>query len=320
LKYHSKTYTNGKLSYAYTTSNIPLFHQTLAEHLELKAKEDPDRIAFIFDGENENDSYKLSYKQLRDKSVLLGQNMMRMGFKKGDSIIISFPITHETIVFYFACAYTGIIAVPIEHQFTSTDELKYTVDKIKPVAFLIWQSIKFDKHLLKNEEIFKEILSFDSTKKYLKNIIVLGDNSNDLNKYESCSYRVTSYRDISTKRLNQNGLDFPLVDLDDELFILFSSGTTSVKKAIVIRNNLVNYLRISRYCVSHSGPRKSTSLASINWYLFHLSGLMSITSNIVSYSTMILPLYEISAINAMRVVHRYKPSFLSAGPKVLVLI
>jgi fatty-acyl-CoA synthase len=286
-----------------------LFYQTLVDHLEIQVKEKPNNVAFIF---NQNDGLQLTYKDLKDKSVLLAQNMMRMGLKKGDRVIISFPMTYELIIVYFACAYSGVIAVPIDSEYVLLGDLNYAFQKSKPSAFFLWDSDRYDKYRSINGEILKDLLSLDSTKEYLKHLIILGEPQNVKN-YNYPLFNTQSYDDIALKRLNEVDLEYPYIDMDDTFFILFTSGTTSKKKGVVLRHNLMDFQRISRYAV---GRKKSSLFSLIGWPLYHLSGIMSITGNLAAYNTMVFPAYEINSLDIMKTADKYKCVFLAVVPRM----
>jgi acyl-CoA synthetase (AMP-forming)/AMP-acid ligase II len=295
---------------------VPLYLQTIIDHLELRVEKDPSHVAFIF---NQNDGLNLTYKDIKDKSVVLAQNMMRMGLKKGDRVIISLPITYELVIIYFACAYTGVIAVPIDAEYVLFGDLEYAFSKAKPAAFFLWDSNRFDKYRSINAQILNDLLSLDETKEYLKNLIILGEPQN-VQKYHQYSFdHICSYDDIALKRngfTESEDMEYPYIDMDDTYFIMFTSGTTSKKKGVVIRHNMMDYQRIASYHSSKKTPRKIPITVCVAFPIYHLSGMMSVTNGVVVPSTVMFPSYELNPIDVMKAVDKYQCSFLAATPKM----
>ena len=80
---------------------------TLSDLIRKSAEETPDNIAIFYKDE------AVSYKDLYEKMVKLGQNFLAMGLKKQDRVAIYLPNSFESAISCFAAAYVGMIFVPI---------------------------------------------------------------------------------------------------------------------------------------------------------------------------------------------------------------
>ncbi len=64
----------------------------------------------------------LTYAELRDRSLAVAQGLARLGFRKGDFLATSLPLTDDHIVLEYGCFRAGVIHVPLDLRL-SRDEL-----------------------------------------------------------------------------------------------------------------------------------------------------------------------------------------------------
>jgi len=88
----------------------------IAEILEKRAKENPDKPAYIFKDQ------PITFKQLKDSSFRLANNLLKLGIKKQDRVAIYLPNWPEYIYSYLAIWSCGAVAVPLDFMLTE-DEL-----------------------------------------------------------------------------------------------------------------------------------------------------------------------------------------------------
>jgi len=88
----------------------------IAEILEKRAKENPDKPAYIFKDQ------PITFKQLKDSSFRLANNLIKLGIKKGDKVAIYLPNWLEYIYSYLAIWSCGATAVPLDFMLIE-DEL-----------------------------------------------------------------------------------------------------------------------------------------------------------------------------------------------------
>ena len=68
-----------------------------------------DRVAIIWEGDNPNDSKKVTYRELHEQVCRLANAMKTLGVAKGDRVTIYMPMVVEAAVAMLACARIGAI-------------------------------------------------------------------------------------------------------------------------------------------------------------------------------------------------------------------
>lgn len=98
------------------TTGRALVHQAL----DYWAERSPDAVAII----NATRGTSLTWKQLRDASLLVEQNLRRLGFRKGDFLAASLPFLSEHIVLEYACFRAGVIHAPLDLRLGPAEVLR----------------------------------------------------------------------------------------------------------------------------------------------------------------------------------------------------
>ncbi|VUC37197.1 unnamed protein product [Clonostachys rosea] len=73
------------------------------------AFQDPDRVAIIFEGNEENEGRNISYGELLEQVCKVAWVLKESGVRKGDIVAIYMPVTPEAIVAILACARIGAV-------------------------------------------------------------------------------------------------------------------------------------------------------------------------------------------------------------------
>jgi len=92
--------------------------QTLGGVIDDWAARTPDAFAVL----NATRGTSMTYAELRDRSLAVARALARLGFRKGDFLATSLPLTDGHIVLEYACFRTGVIHVPLDLRL-SRDEL-----------------------------------------------------------------------------------------------------------------------------------------------------------------------------------------------------
>jgi acetoacetyl-CoA synthetase len=184
-----------------------------------------EKVALIFKGESRKSQY-ITYKQLFDRVSILAGAMRNAGVQSGDRIAGFLPNMPITVIAMLASASIGAVWSSCSPDFG----IKGVLDRfqqIKPkLLFAVdgyyYNGKKFN-YLDKVKEIAERLPS-------LKNVIV--------NPYISHSVNIDnipngiSYKDF-TKVTELKDIHFEQVPFDHPLYIMYSSGTTGIPKAIV---------------------------------------------------------------------------------------
>src|SRR5215470_14341044 len=84
---------------------------TMVELLRFRAKETPDRTAYVFLDEDLNVVDRYSYRRLLDKADMFGGRLAEEA-EKGDRVLLLFPSGLDYIAAFFGCLLAGTVAVP----------------------------------------------------------------------------------------------------------------------------------------------------------------------------------------------------------------
>jgi acyl-CoA synthetase (AMP-forming)/AMP-acid ligase II len=98
------------------TAGRVLVHQAL----DYWAERTPDAVAII----NATRGTTLSWRQLREASLVAEQNLRRLGFRKGDFLAASAPFLSEHIILEYACLRAGVIHAPLDLRLGPTEVLR----------------------------------------------------------------------------------------------------------------------------------------------------------------------------------------------------
>ena len=98
------------------TAGRRLVHQTP----DYWAERNPDGLAVI----NATRGTSLTWRRLRDASVVAAQNLRRMGFRKGDYLATSLPFLSEHIILEYACFRAGVIHAPLDLRLGPAETLR----------------------------------------------------------------------------------------------------------------------------------------------------------------------------------------------------
>jgi len=172
--------------------------------IDRHAKNQPAKVAYIF--ANENGSKKITYRELDDQVGRLAGALAGAGIKKGDVVAIYLPMIPEAFYAIFACSKIGAVHVTIFSGFSAQALRSRLVDSKA-----------------------KLLITTDTVSRRGKEIHLAGQWQRAI-QGTKVSKVVTVGRDYDEFVRNAPKARTEVMDAEDPLFILYTSGTTGEPK------------------------------------------------------------------------------------------
>ncbi len=211
--------TNLKTSYSTTYSNTPLVTKTIAELLEDKAH--LTKPVFTFPHQN---GFTLSYQELNERVDTAAQNLLELGFNKGDRLAIILPNTIELAVAYFAASKLGLITTMLNPAYQLV-EIEFMLSKSGAKGVIMYDSFKTLNHLEVIRKICPELEKaipgeLDSKALPMLNHVILVNSPFETG---AKTYKGTwNFSRIGEKKSSAGRIEVPYTELDDPNLILFT--------------------------------------------------------------------------------------------------
>jgi len=190
--------------------------------VEKFAKLNPQKIAYHFVSEDGQTS-KISYSELDSKVSKLANGLKSLGVKKGDVVAIYLPMIEEAILAILAASKIGAIQTVIFSGYSS-ESLHVRLQDCKAKILFISDGFYRKGKPISQKQTF-EIAVKDTVIK--KTIVV---SYKGIDTYEE-SEKIIFYDKIVSP---QNVLcTTKILDSEDPLFILYTSGTTGMPKGVI---------------------------------------------------------------------------------------
>jgi len=274
-----------------------------AEFLTISAAIVPDRIAVV--GPDE----RISYADLQTRVNKLAQALQARGVQRGQNVGVMAVNCPEFVEIYYATAALGATLVPLNFR-AKADELEYMVESTDVSTLFI------------SERYWSIWEGVSSQVGGVQNVVPL-DFSRD---------GLVSYRD-----LRESGEDIPVwteIEESDPTIIIFTSGTTSLPKGVVLSYQALTALVVNTQ--SPADPTSDQEVVLVSVPFFHIAGATTMMSAVFSGRRLvILPAFEpkawLEAVEKEGVTHAFvvptmlkriqeAPEFASADLSSLQLI
>ena len=176
----------------------------VANAIDRHAKSQPDKVAYIF--ANESGSKKITYRELDEHVSRLAGALAGAGVKKGDVVAIYMPMIPEAFYAIFACSKIGAVHTTIFSGFSAQALRSRLIDSKT-----------------------KLLITADTVRRRGKETHLAGQWQKAV-QGTRVSRVVTVGRDYDDFVRNAPRAETKVMDAEDPLFILYTSGTTGEPK------------------------------------------------------------------------------------------
>lgn len=204
-------FSEGKLNACYNC---------IDRHLPTRAHQ----IAIFWEGDNPNQSLKLTYQELHEKICRFANVLKKYGVTKGDRICIYLPMIPEAVIAMLACARIGAIHSVVFGGF-SPDALKNRIQNADcRLVITANEGVRGGKKIPLKKNVDEALRECSS----VTDVIVVKRTD------ESVAMDAARDHDYATE-MEKSSTDCPYVEMDanDPLFILYTSGSTGKPKGIL---------------------------------------------------------------------------------------
>jgi acetyl-CoA synthetase len=195
-----------------------------ANCIDRHLKDNKDKTAIIWVGDDPKDSQKISYKQLHQKVSKAANGLKKLGIQKGDRVTIYLTMIPELAILMLACARIGAVHSIIFGGF-SADSISGRVNDCESEYIITAdEGVRGGKTIPLKTTTDEALLSCPNVKK----CIVVKRTGNEIGWNDN---RDVWYHDL-IKDVSSNCKPEEM-NAEDPLFILYTSGSTGKPKGVL---------------------------------------------------------------------------------------
>ena len=211
-------YRSGKIEW-FKGGELNIAYNCIDRHLPERAKQ----TAIIWEGDDPNDSQKITYQQLHDEVSKLANGLKKLGVAKGDRVCIYMPMILEASYAMLACARIGAIHSVVFGGFSPEALKDRILDSQCKVVITADEGVRGGRATPLKANVDTAIKDCDC----VNNVVVVERTKGEID----WSSRDVWYHDL----VSDVPSECPCESFDAEtpLFILYTSGSTGKPKGVL---------------------------------------------------------------------------------------
>ena len=185
---------------------------------------DKNKIAFIWEGDDPEDSKNITYQDLHDEVCKFSNVLKARGVKKGDRVCIYMPMIPEATYAMLACARIGAIHSVVFGGFSPESLKDRILDSDCQTVITADEGLRGGKTIPLKQNVDEALEGCPN----VHTVLVITRTEAEIPWNEDCDVR---YEKISKNVSNECTPE--LMDAEDPLFILYTSGSTGKPKGVL---------------------------------------------------------------------------------------
>ncbi len=218
-KVQESDFSKGKFSW-FLGGQLNASYNCIDRHLPEKE----NNIAFIWEGDDPEDSKKITYKELHREVCIFSNVLKSRGIKKGDRVCIYMPMIPEATYAMLACARIGAIHSVVFGGFSPESLKDRILDSDCETVITADEGLRGGKKIPLKNNVDKAVSDCPN----VHTVLVITRTGADTAWYDGRDFR---YDEISKKVTDK--CDPEIMDAEDPLFILYTSGSTGKPKGVL---------------------------------------------------------------------------------------
>lgn len=272
--------------------------RTLSSVLHDTTSKFPNRPAILDPG-----GRRLTYAELDQEASRLARGLLDLGVGKGDKVGLWMPNNPEWVVAYFAIARVGAVVVPMNTRY-KTHEVEYILGNSEATTLFAVDSFVGIDYLSMIDEIRPKLPN-------LKHVVIVGKTGKDMHAWDDVVARGT--RLLADGKLEGRE---KLCDPKDNVFILYTSGTTgNPKGAMLSHHNIAKNAEQVTEVLRAS--EKDAFLLAVPF--FHCFGCVMGIAGAITWGASLIPMAVFKPVEALELIERFGVTVLYGVPTMFVL-
>ena len=183
-----------------------------------------EKIAFIWEGDNPNESKEITYQELHDEVCKFSNVLKLRGVSKGDRVCIYMPMIPEATYAMLACARIGAIHSVVFGGFSPESLKDRILDSDCQTVITADEGLRGGKRVPLKENVDEALMGCPN----VHSVLVIARTGAEVPWNDDCDVK---YEEISKDISNK--FEPEIMDSEDPLFILYTSGSTGKPKGVL---------------------------------------------------------------------------------------